>query len=37
MESPDLVLRSKRLMSEGSLIEQPSLWHGSLMVVSVSP
>jgi hypothetical protein len=35
--SPDLVFRSKRLMSEDSLTGRLSLWRGSWMVASVSP
>jgi hypothetical protein len=35
--SPDLVFRSNRLISEGSLTGRLSLWRGSWMVASVSP
>jgi hypothetical protein len=35
--SPNLVFRSKRLMSKGSLTGRLSLWRGSWMLASVSP
>jgi len=35
--SPDLVFRSKRLMSEDSLTGRLLLWRGSWMGASVSP